>query len=143
MEPCASCRMYLIGTRVRPSSTESWTGMSSTIWMSCIGLALAEPPEVTGAVADSNTGAPSSLTLTVAACSSRAWAQSSVTASFMVFGVSVDIGLSQPVHINAAQVALDAQRVFAFVGAVLAFENGHAVHMGLDRGTAVELDEIA
>src|SRR5574344_2212762 len=36
-EPWANCKMYLIGTLVRPNSTDSCTGISSTILMSLTG----------------------------------------------------------------------------------------------------------
>src|SRR3990167_7446597 len=138
MEPWASCRMYLMGTLVRPSSTESCTGMSSTIWMSCIWAPpgpLWPPLGVAGALTASNAGAPS--VVWALACSSRAWAQSSAT-SF-----SVDIGISQPVDFGSAQLVVDAQGVFAFVGAVLALEQGNPFHPGLDAGGALQFDEVA
>src|SRR3990167_389110 len=140
MEPCASCRMYLIGTLVRPSSTVSCTGMSSTIWMSCIGL----PWAATGWAWLSKAGALSAAPEGALACSSRAWAQSSAMLSWvMVSVVSVDIGISQPGQIGSAQIALDTQGVLAFVCAVLAFEERHTVHMGPDRREAVEFEEVA
>src|SRR5690606_14774847 len=144
MEPWANCRMYLMGTRVRPSSTESCTGMSSTIWMSCTGAPAAPPPGgvVRGEALLSKEGALSACS--VEACSSRACAQSSLTeSSFMVSVLSVDIGISKPGRIGSAPIAVHAQGVLAFVSAVLALDDGYPVDMGLDRRVAIELDEVA
>src|SRR5690606_5249945 len=134
---------YLIGTRVRPSSTESWTGMSITMLMSpAMAAVLPAPPPwapAAGAPTASKAGALSACGVAWA-CSSRAWAQSSIICAS---SCSVDIAISQPVEVCAAQAALDAQGVLAVVGAELALEKGNPVDVGLDQGLAVQLDEVA
>ena len=51
--------------------------------------------------------------------------------------------VSKPAGSAGGQKLLDAKRVFVVGGAVVALEDGHAVHLGLDHLFEVELDEIA
>src|SRR5690606_37701754 len=139
-EPWASCRMYLIGTLVRPSSTDSCTGMSSTMLMSLTGTS----PPAKPARAGSPLSGPPCSTSTVcfaASCSCRASAQPENASSTLL--LSFAMLFSRPIRIRATQALLDANGIFVVVRAVLALEDRNPADRSADARLAVEFDEIA
>src|SRR5574343_628857 len=140
--------MYLMGTLVRPSSTESWTGMSSTMLMSWVGASLLAPEK--GMAAPPVSGPPCSAApeSSVRFCSSSASAQSakgsSAASPGLLSGFSSEaILLSHPARIASAQALFDADRVLVVVRAVLAIEHRNPTNGGTDARLAIQLDEIA
>mmetsp|Transcript_48327 Transcript_48327/g.117598 ORF Transcript_48327/g.117598 Transcript_48327/m.117598 type:complete len:428 (+) Transcript_48327:250-1533(+) len=139
--------MFLIGMRVRPSSTVNWTGMSRIMLMSPAG-----PPAVVGLKlaklgVDTCSGATSATTSPVlagaGAASASAAAHSAAIASCSSWlGESGLMFGSQPALLRAGQHLVDLEGVAAVGRAVMAVEDRHAVHLGLDHRLQVELDEI-
>src|SRR5450830_639341 len=113
-EPWANCRMYLIGTLVRPNSTDSCTGMSSTMLMSLREPSpFGAPPEDDRDGSPPDKGPPGSCTGPSSArfCSSSASAQPAMGSSAGSWFSSDDILISNPVQIVAAQALLDPDRI--------------------------------
>src|ERR1035438_3782403 len=117
--------MFLIGIRVRPSSTVSWTGMSRIMLMS---LPAVEP------VVGANVANEAGETWSAAACSSEAVslrpstaAQSAAAASAGAAPcvLSVAIRFSEPAVFRSGQQLIDLQCVLAVRGAVMAVEHRH------------------
>src|SRR6218665_3431221 len=162
-EPCASCSMYLIGTLVRPSSTDSCTGMSSTRLMSLMTCSppltalapLAAPARGgrTGSPLKGPPCCPSAGGSSLCFCSLRALAQplNGSSAEFSAGwpwpgaggAYSVDIFFAQPAWVCIAQAFLDADGVSAIVGSVLAFKNRHPADRRPNARLALEFDEVA
>src|SRR5687768_5895116 len=133
-EPWASCRMYLIGTFTRPSSTDSVTGMSCMVPSLLKAWRGASAPD---------SGPPCSGSGVAVFCSSSASAQAAIgSSSALSLGSSVAMAVLR-MYVVAAQAFLDADRVLGVVGAVLAIEDGHAADGGGDAGLAFQFDEIA
>src|SRR4051812_1263269 len=135
--------MFLIGIRVLPSSTVSWTGMSRIMLMS---LPAVEP--VVGAKLANAAGA----TWSAASCTSEAVSAgepasappaAASSAGRAPVGLSVDIVLSEPAFSRAGEQLIDLERVLPVRGSVVAVEHRHAGDLGLDRLVQVELDEVA
>src|SRR5436190_9417284 len=140
-EPCASCRMFLIGIRVLPSSTVSWTGMSRIMLMS---LPAVDP--VVGAKFANDAGdtwsAASWISDAVSARPAASHSAAAGSAGMAPVG-SVDIVFSEPAVARAGEQLIDLERVLAVRGSVVAVEHRHAGDLGLDRVVQVELDEVA
>src|SRR6185295_7121260 len=144
-EPCASCRMCLIGMRVRPSSTVSCTGISRIMLMSLPAEPVAPPAAKLANGAGDSAGAVSAppsagLASAIAAAHSAAilsWLSSGAAA------LSADMTLSQPTALRFGQQLIDLDRVAAAGSAVVRVEHRHAVDLGLDDRRHVELDEVA
>src|SRR3954447_3898761 len=103
--------MFLIGIRVRPSSTVSWTGMSRIMLMS---LPAVEPP--VGAKVANDAGETCSAAVWISdAVSARpsAAAQSAAAGSFgTVPGVlSLDMVFSEPAFARAGEQLIDLERI--------------------------------
>src|SRR6218665_1625992 len=163
--------MYLIGTLVRPSSTDSCTGMSSTRLMSLMTCsppltALAPLAALAAPARGGRTGSPppgpppppppccpSAGGSPLRFCSFSASAQPlngssaalSAGAPWPAPGgpSSVDIFFSQPAWVCIAQAFLDADGVSAIVGSVLAFKNRHPADRRPNARLALEFDEVA
>src|SRR6218665_4021051 len=142
-EPCASCRMCLIGMRVRPSSTVSCTGMSRIMLMSLPAAAdtlFEKFVKATGATCSvawtSDAGSPFDS-------ASAAAHSAAISSSALGAAEFSDMVFSQPAHRRAGQHLIDLQRVLAVGGAVGAIEDRHADDLGLDVRQQVQLDEIA
>src|SRR5206468_5820790 len=78
-----------------------------------------------------------------AAAHSAAIASSALIAPGSRAAFSGGILGSHPAQVRAAQQLIDLQRVLAVGGSVMAIEDRHAGHLGLDAGLQVELDEVA
>src|SRR6218665_3159497 len=131
--------MWLMGMRVRPSSTVSWTGMSRIMLMSFV--AAFAPADEKSVNATGAAGGEPTSEATSGLASARAAAHSAAMSSSAELVVS-DILVSEPAHVRAGQHAIDLQRVLAVGSPVMAFENGHPDHLRLDAGAEVELDEV-
>src|SRR3989344_5066420 len=137
--------MYLMGTLVRPSSTDNWTGMSSTMLMS---LTVPSPPPEKGRTGSPDNGPPCSPSpglSSVRFCSSSASAQpaNGSSAPTSLLSSSVDIFFSQPAHVGIAQAFFDTNGVLGIVRSVLALKNGDPTNRCANAGFSVQLDEIA
>src|SRR5436190_18827946 len=131
--------MFLIGIRVRPSSTVSWTGMSRIMLMS---LPAVEP--VVGAKLANDAGETcSAASWTSEAVSAPAHSAAAASAGDAPEGLSVDMVLSEPAFSRAGEQLIDLERVLAVRGSVVAGEHRNAGDLGLDRLVQVELDEVA
>src|SRR5947207_11447246 len=142
--------MCLIGIRVRPSSTVSCTGMSRIMLMSLPAVGLAPDEKFVNAagatvsvVCTSVADAAGEDSASAAAHSAAILSSSLISPLLGRAALSGGILGSQPAQVGAGQQLIDLQRVLAVGGAVVAIEDGHAGHLGLDAGLQVELDEVA
>src|SRR5687767_13553745 len=143
--------MCLIGMRVRPSSTVSCTGMSRIMLMSLPAAVLPVGVKFwNDAGATCSAWVCTSVAVLVAGvASARAAAHSAAIRSSSLMpsvgraALSGGILGSQPAQVRAGQQLIDLQRVAPVGGAVVAFEDRHPGHLGLDAGLQVQLDEVA
>src|SRR5450755_3915238 len=138
--------MFLIGIRVRPSSTVSWTGMSRIMLMS---LPAVEPVVgakfANGAGLTCSAGDCSSDAVSVRVCAAAA-AQSALSCSSALgAGAVLSSGMvfSDPARLRAGQQLIDLEGVLAVRDAVVAREHRHAGDLGLHAALQFELDEVA
>src|ERR1035437_3685494 len=139
-DPWPNCKMYLIGTLVRPNSTDSCTGMSSTRSMSVIGPSADEVEN--GRTASPASGPPWSASVPPF-CSSSASAQAAIGSSSAGLLSSVDMMFLSPNNqIVASEAFVDANRVLGIVRPILALENGNATDIGLNFWLPIQLDKV-